>query len=162
MARALVAVVFCGVFFAFPAPAQQRPPADSSQNADALERLFQNAGLFGTWALDCAQPASPTNPRVNVSAPTEGLVMEVHDLGPDASPNIYSVLTAERQGGDRVAVEVLFQPGTETEQKQKLIIQVRKDSRRTLFNQPEGGAVRVKDGVVVGTTFKTPTLKKCG
>ena len=31
-----------------------------------------------------------------------------------------------------------------------------------MFNQPEGGAVRVKDGIALPFHVKTPLLKKCG
>ena len=30
-----------------------------------------------------------------------------------------------------------------------------------MFNQPEGGAVRVKDGIAIGHGVKTPLLRKC-
>ena len=59
-------------------------------------------------------------------------------------------------------MEVLFGPGTENEQKQKLILLVRKGTRRTMFNQPEGGEVRVKDGIALAHGTKTPLLRKCG
>ena len=38
---------------------------------------------------------------------------------------------------------------------------VRKNTRRTMFNQPDGGDVRVKDGIVLASGGKTPVLKKC-
>ena len=58
-------------------------------------------------------------------------------------------------------MEVIFQPGTETEERQKLVFPVRDGTRRTLFNQPEDGPVRVKDGVALAHGTKTPVLKKC-
>ena len=30
-----------------------------------------------------------------------------------------------------------------------------------MFNQPEGGAVRVKDGIALARGGKTPVLRKC-
>jgi len=42
-----------------------------------------------------------------------------------------------------------------------LVFLVRKDSRRTIFNQADGGAVRVKDGVVTAFAAKTWVLEKC-
>ena len=87
--------------------------------------------------------------------------MESHDLGPDYTVNRYSMLSAERLSADELSVEVIFQPGTEAEERQKLVFLVRKDTRRTMFNQPDGGAVRVKDGIVLARGTKTPVLKKC-
>ena len=56
---------------------------------------------------------------------------------------------------------MIFRPGQEGEQRQRLEMAVRDGTRRTLFNQPEGGPVRVEDGVAVGYGLKTPLLKKC-
>ncbi len=43
---------------------------------------------------------------------------------------------------------VVFQPGTDDEERQKLVFLVRKGTRRTMLNEAEGGTVRVKDGIV--------------
>jgi hypothetical protein len=56
---------------------------------------------------------------------------------------------------------VIFQPGCECEERQRLIWAVGKNTLRTVFNQPQDGPVRVKDGVAVGYGIKTPVLKKC-
>ena len=37
---------------------------------------------------------------------------------------------------------------------------MRNGTRRTMFNRPEEGAVRVRDGTVVGAGLKTPLLKQ--
>jgi hypothetical protein len=133
----------------------------SSANATSVEDLFRQYGLFGIWAGDCAQPASPVNPHVSITSPTAGLVLEDHDLGPDFAVNHYSVLSAEPVSENRLSVEVIFQPGTEVEQRQKLVFQIRDGTRRTMFNQPDGGVVRVKDGIALARGTKTPTLRKC-
>ena len=44
---------------------------------------------------------------------------------------------------------MIFQPGTEVEERQKLVFRVRDNTRRTMFNQPADGPVRVKDGIVL-------------
>ena len=127
----------------------------------SIEDLFRKFDLFGAWATDCKREASPANPHVSVSNPSPGLVLEEHDLGSSYVVNSYSVLSAEALSPTRLALEVIFQPGKEGEQRQKLILQIRDKTRRTLFNQPEGGPVRVKDGVAVGHDVRTPLLRKC-
>ncbi len=126
-----------------------------------VEELFNEFGLFGTWAINCAAPASPDNPRVTISMPTAGLVLEDHDLGADYERNRYSVVAAQKVAAERLSVEVIFQPGTADEERQKLEFQVRDGTRRTIFNQPEGEPVRVKDGIALARGSKTPLLKKC-
>jgi hypothetical protein len=147
----IAAVMVLAFATAVPAAAQAAP----------VDVLFQQFGLFGTWALDCGRTASPANPHVSITTPSPGLVVENHDLGRDYAVNHYSVLSAERLSDDRLSVEVIFQPGTETEERQKLVFLVRDRTRRTMFNQPADGAVRVKDGVALAHGSKTPVLRKC-
>jgi hypothetical protein len=130
-------------------------------NAASVEELFQQFGLFGSWATECNKPATPSNPHVSITTPSAGLVLEDHNLGRDFTVNRYSVLSAERVSATSLSVDVLFQPGTEIEERQKLIFSVRDHTRRTLFNQTDGGAIRVKDGVALARGKKTPLLQKC-
>src|SRR5664279_1405538 len=127
----------------------------------SVDVLFQQFGLFGTWAPDCLQPAAPANPHVSITTPSAGLVVEEHDLGPDYATNHYSILSAEQASAEQLTVAVIFQPGAEDEERQKLTFLIRKGTRRTLFNQPDGGAVRVKDGIALANGSQTPVLKKC-
>jgi hypothetical protein len=130
-------------------------------NAASVEDVFQEFGMFGTWASDCSSPANPGNPHVSVTTPGAGLVLEDHDLGPDYAVNRYSVLSAEPVSQSSVAVQVIFQPGTEVEERQRLVFAINSNTRRTIFNQSAAGAIRVKDGVAVARGSKTPLLRKC-
>jgi hypothetical protein len=134
-------------------------PATSSAS---VEELFLAFDLFGSWAPDCKQPATSDNPHVAITMPNSGLVQEDYDLGLDFEMNRYSVLSAERLSATRLQVAVIFQPGTQKEERQKLVFLIRNGTRRTMFNQPEGGAVRVKDGIALPYHVKTPVLMKCG
>jgi hypothetical protein len=129
--------------------------------AGSVDELFHAFGLFGTWAAHCRQAASPANPHVSITTPSAGLVLESHDLGSDFAINRYSVLSAERLSTERLSVQVIFQPGAEGEERQKLVFRIRDGTRRTMFNQPDGGAARVKDGVALANGRRTPLLKKC-
>jgi len=140
------------------AAATAMPAAAQAASADVL---FQQFGLFGTWAIDCQQPAAPANPHVSITTPSVGLVLEEHDLGPDYATNHYSILSAEQGSAEQLTVAVIFQPGAEGEERQTLTFLIRKGARRTLFNQPDGGAVRVKNGIALANGNKTPVLKKC-
>jgi hypothetical protein len=130
-------------------------------NAGSVEDVFQEFGLFGIWATDCNSPATPGNPHVSISTPSAGLVLEDHDLGPDFAVNRYSVLSAEPVSQTSVSVHVIFQPGTTVEERQKLIFSVNNNTRRTIFNQSDAGAIRVKEGIAVARGSKTPLLRKC-
>jgi len=129
--------------------------------AASTEELFNQFGLFGTWAVNCKQAASPDNPHVNITTPSPGLILEDHDLGEGNAVNRYSILSAEKLSDTRLAVQVIFQPGKDTEERQRLIWAVHDATLRTLFNQPQDGPVRVKDGVAVAYGVATPLLRKC-
>jgi len=135
--------------------------ATSAAASPSIEDLFQAFNLFGSWAADCKQPATPANPRVSISMPSAELVLEEHDLGSDFARNRYSVLSAERISATRLSVAVIFQPGTPEEERQKLTFLIRNGTRRTIFNQPDGSPVRVKDGIALAHHVKTPVLRKC-
>lgn len=135
--------------------------AASADPAATVEQVFDSFGLFGTWASNCAADAAPANPRVTILMPTPGIVFEEHNLGADYAVNRYSVLTAQKVAADRVSVDVIFQPGTADEERQTLEFQVHNGTRRTLFNQPDGGAPRVRGGVALATGARTPLLRKC-
>ena len=132
-----------------------------SANAESVEELFRHFSLFGTWATNCKIPPTPANPHVSITMPSAGLVLEDHNLGPDYAVNRYSVLSAQQVSPTSVAASVIFQPGTDAEERQKLIFAVRDKTRRTMFNQADGGTVRVKDGIALARGSKTPLLRKC-
>jgi hypothetical protein len=128
----------------------------------AIAAVLKDFGLFGAWAVNCALPATPANPHVSIVETEPGTVVERHDLGPEYETNSYSVIAAAPVSTTRVSLDVVFKPAAEGEQRQHLILRVDHDTRRTMYNRVEHGAVVVKDGVVVGHGAHTPLLHKCG
>lgn len=128
----------------------------------SVEDLFRQFDLLGNWAIDCELPAAQTNPHVRILISSPGTVQEEHDLGGEFAVNRYSILAASRLSPERLSVEVNFKPSDGDVQRQKLILLIRNATRRTMFNQPDGGEVRVKDGVALAHGVKTPVLRKCG
>ncbi|HEX3858164.1 MAG TPA: hypothetical protein VHV58_01060 [Pseudolabrys sp.] len=127
----------------------------------SVKELFEQFGLFGRWAAHCDEPARSDNPHVGITVSDAGAVREEQDLGSDFAANRYRILSAERKSPTRLSVEVMFHAGDQAEQKQVLEFQVGNGTRRTMYNRPEGGAVRVKDGIALAVGTKTLTLKKC-
>ena len=153
---AFVLLVLTGVL---PAAAQDaRPPVDVAK----IEAVLRDAGMFGTWAVDCQAAPTPANPHVSMLMADGGSVIERHELGGDFEINIYQVVAAMRLSKTRVSVDVLFKPGSAREQEQSLVFAIENETRRTMFNRIAGGTVVVKDGIVAGHNVKTPVLKKCG
>lgn len=133
-------------------------PAESRDSVDVLLTEFD---MFGLWAPNCKAEAAPTNPYVRVTSRGPGVVIEEHNLGPSYALNQYSVTDAKRISKTDLSVKVILHPGKDDEERLLLTFRLRDKTRRTLFNQVEGGAVRVKDGMTVGYGTRTPLLSKC-
>lgn len=142
------------LMFALLAPAAAREPS--------VAKVFEQFGLFGTWAIDCERKPSPDNPRVTVFRPSgAGPVTEKDDAGPGTYVNRYTIVSARPLTDNTVRVEVRYRVGKRQTQLQEQIWFVRAGNWRTLFNKPKGESARVKDGVVVGSGAETPVLHKC-
>jgi hypothetical protein len=128
----------------------------------AVAAVLKDFGLFGAWAVNCAAPATPANPHVSIFEAQPDTVVERHDLGPEYETNSYRVIAAAPLSKTRVSIDVVFKPGADGHQQQRLIFRVEHDTRRTLYNRIENGAVVVKDGLVVGRGAHTPLLHRCG
>lgn len=122
--------------------------------------LFRQFGLFGTWAAECAEAASPDNLHVTVSVQS-GQIAEDHDIGPAGVVNRYRIVAARRLSATKLAVDVVFQPGTDFEEQQRLEWRIEDGTRRTMLNQPRRGPPVVKDGIALAFGLETPVLKKC-
>lgn len=135
--------------------------AAATQNP-SVTKLFDEFGLFGTWATDCNRAPAVDNPYATVIRPTgTGPVIEKDDAGPSAYVNRYTIVSAKRLTADTLSVTTVYRVGKQEKQVQDQIWFVRDGSWRTLFNQPKGETALVKDGNVVGSGIKTPILHRC-
>ena len=149
--RICAAIVFA-LSLCLPAAAQETPIAE----------LFEQFGLFGSWAARCDKEPSLDNVRATISRQETDNVIEDDDPGQGYQVNRYTIVKAKKVADDQLSVEVVYRPNTKEEQRQEQIWLVRDGSWRTMMNKPKGERARVKNGVVVGTTIKTPVLRKCG
>jgi len=149
--RFWAAIVFA-LALGVPAAAQETPVAE----------LFEQFDLFGSWAAQCDKEPSLDNVRATISRHETGNVIEDDDPGQGYQVNRYTIVKAKKIADDRLSVEVVYRPNTKEEQRQEQVWLVRDKSWRTMMNKPKGDRARVKNGVVVGTTIATPTLRKCG
>ena len=129
--------------------------------AAPVDELFQQFGLFGTWAPDCGQAGLAGQSACQHYDAERGTGARGPRSRLRFAVNRYSMLSAERLSDERLSVEAIFQPGNDAEDHEQLIFLVRGRTRRTIFNQPDGGAARVKDGIALPGGSKTPVLNKC-
>lgn len=75
-------------------------PASRAQTVDSV---FQDAGLFGRWAENCARPAGHLGGNVHsIYARVDDGATLTYDSGPERAPTVYRILRAERRAPDRV------------------------------------------------------------
>jgi hypothetical protein len=140
----IVAVV---LFFSGPASSDESP-------TEALE----NFGFFGRWAMDCDQPASPTN-NVRVSRMSAGSdPVFSENLGGSGEPNSYVVLRTKRTSDDTIVLRTKLNG----EIVQELTMRRDGDRIQTVTNRDlTTGRYVVRKGVIVGTAYQTPWLTRC-
>jgi len=127
----------------------------------AAVRIYRELRLFGTWAPNCTEPASPDNPHVSVVNGDNGMVLEQDDFGEGYEVNRYLIVAARRMKGHQVAVDALFAQGSAEPQRQLIIIRVEHGSRRTMFTGTAEAPPLVKDGIAAANGQPTPRLNKC-
>lgn len=135
--------------------------AATAVRAATVDELFAQFGMYGTWSPDCTLAPALHNPHVTVAKQSDGTITEDSDQGPGYQHNRYSFVSAQRLSETELSVDVVFEPGTPAQERQRLVFLVHDGTRRTMVNQPEGGAMRVNNGIAVTNGNPTPVLNKC-
>jgi hypothetical protein len=133
----------------------------AAARAPGVERLFNEFGLFGAWAVDCAATPSLDNPHVDIGKPQPGEVLEQHDFGPGYEPNRYVIRAARRLSGHRLALDASFERAGADPQRQLIVMTIEAGRRRTMFTGTEDAPPRVLNGIATANGAPTPTLTKC-
>lgn len=147
MRAKLLAVIAAVIFFSGPA-----------SSAESLAETLENFGFFGRWAMDCEQPASPSNNvRIaRLSAASDPVFSE--NLGGSGEPNSYVILRAKRTSLDTIVLRTKLNGETV----QELTMRRHGDRIQTITNRdPATGQYLVRKGVIVGTKQETPWLTRC-
>lgn len=128
-------------------------------HASSLVDTLTAFGFFGTWAVDCTQPASPLNNYRSAYVSPTGDPVFTESLGPASDPNIYVVLGAKRESDDTIVVRVKINGEFE----QDLTMRKEGSRLRTTTNRDVGKRERfvVRNGAVLSTGNPTPWLTRC-
>jgi len=147
MIRSTGALCFAAVLWASPAA------------AGSVSDTLREFGLFGTWAVDCDAPPSPDDNHAVFSEVPPAGAQELIYFSPQYKPNTYAINSAERVGSttDQISLGVTFGD----DMHQELILLVRNDTIRTMWNIAGDGSVRVKDGTITSNGGVTHSLTRC-
>ena len=149
MVRAMAVIVAAAILAA---PLTARPTS--------VARDYRHFGLFGAWAPNCSEAASPDNPHVTVRMERHA-VIEQNEFGAGFETNRYLIVAARRMSGGRLAIDALFAQGDAEPRRQLIIMHIDGQSRRTLFTGTADEPPLVKEGIAVTLGKPTPTLVRC-
>jgi hypothetical protein len=128
--------------------------AQAASNRETLEAF----GFFGSWAENCAGPATPSNNHRTAFVSPAGHPTFTEILGPESEPNVYVILRARRVSGDVIRLRIRLNG----EIVQDLTMRRDHGRLRTMTNRDAaGGALVVKNGIVTANGRQTPWLTHC-
>jgi hypothetical protein len=145
-----IMIIMTALFLVLPLAAQ----------AQTIQQIFRNFGLIGIWARNCDQPADADtdNWRTIYALSGRDGVMLTYDNGPKYRPSIYSVVSAERKGADRlVYVEERFNSIVRA----TVTVQKFGDQIGVMSSVLEDGKALVEDGKFTADGRVNPRQSRC-
>jgi len=133
--------------FLFTAPAAE---------AASVREVFEQYGLLGTFAIDCARPVSPENHYMQFRALDGGRVQIELMVGPQQRQYAYVIDRAEARGPNGIATSMANE-----QQRLNLLYRVEGRRLRTMESAREGGATIVASGLLTASKMPTPWLNRC-
>jgi len=124
--------------------------------AASVSEVFEQYGLLGTFAVDCARPVSPQNYYTHFRALEGGRVQIELMVGPQQRQYAYVIDRAEARGPSEVAISMANQ-----QQRLHLIYRMQNGRLRTMESARQGGAVVVRGGAFTANGRPTPWLNRC-
>jgi hypothetical protein len=128
--------------------------ADESPVPGTLKQF----GLLGTWAIECALPASPENEySIYAVSPSGGATLSYARGGPYRDI-VYEIRTAAPVAEARLALHVVGSPGRYAVD---LVLLKEGDTVRVWSSHTPDGRMLVIDGVITGNGRPSPRFTRC-
>lgn len=131
-----------------------------SAQAQSVEQVFQNFGLIGVWANACSQPAQleSGNLRAIYARSASDGVMLTYDYGTRYAPSIYTIVSAQQVGHDRVSY---VEERLKNKARVKIILHKANDRITVLSSVAQDGKVYVENGKIVSNGQPAPSQTRC-
>ena len=132
-----------------------------SAQAQSVEQVFQNFGLIGVWANACGQPAELENGNLRAiyaRSKSDG-VMLTYDYGTNYAPAMYTIVSAQQMGHDRVSY---VEERVQNKARVKIILH-KANNRITVLSSvaQDDGKVYVQNGKIVSNGQPAPSQTRC-
>lgn len=115
-------------------------------------------GLLGTWAMDCAHPASADDEYSVYAVSAAGEATLSYNRGEPYRNIVYAIRSAERLAPDRLALQVLHMPDRVPID---LVLRKEVGSVQVWSSHTLDGRMLVTEGVITGNGQISPRFQRC-
>jgi hypothetical protein len=139
--------------------------AVETANAQSVADTVAEFGLIGTWATDCAQPASSSNFLTVYAIKPSGEVSRTHYDKPDHVHDNYKITSAKRQAPDMLLYEQVWDlessPADVAGNRMQVLLNMVDDKYQIVSSQGSDGSFFVKDRKFPNSGDASPWQSKC-
>jgi hypothetical protein len=134
-------------------------------NAQSVADTIAEFGLIGTWAADCAQPASSGNYLTVYAIKPSGEVARTYYDKPGHIFNNYKITSAKRQAPDMLSYEQVWDfegsPANVAGNRVQVLLNMADNKYQIVSSQGSDGSFFVKDRKFPGSGNESPWQFQC-
>ena len=134
-------------------------------NAQSVADTIAEFGLIGTWAADCAQPASSSNFLTVYAIKPSGEVSRTYYDQPSHIYNNYKITNAKRQAPDMLSYEQVWDfegsPANIAGDRVRVLLNMADGKFQIVSSQGSDGSFFVKDRKFSGSADESPWQSRC-
>jgi hypothetical protein len=139
--------------------------AVKTANAQSVANTIAEFGLIGTWATDCAQPASTGNFLTIYAIKPSGEVSRTYYDQPGHVYNTYKITNAKRQAPDMLSYEQVWDfegsPANIAGDRVRVLLNMADNKFQIVSSQGSDGSFFVKDRKYSGAGDESPWQSRC-
>jgi hypothetical protein len=134
-------------------------------NAQSVADTVAEFGLIGTWATDCAQPASSSNYLAIYAIKPSGEVSRTYYDAPGHVLSIYKITSAKRQAPGMLSYEQVWDfagsPANIAGNRMQVLLNMVDNKIQIVSSQGSDGSFFVKDRKFPGSGDESPWQSRC-
>ena len=134
-------------------------------HAQSVANTMAEFGLIGTWATDCAQPASTRNYLTIYAIKPSGEVSRTYYDAPGHVLNIYKITDAKRQARDLLSYEQVWDfagsPANMAGNRMQVLLNLADNKYQIVSSQGSDGSFFVKDRKFPGSGDESQWQFQC-
>jgi hypothetical protein len=137
----------------------------NAANAQSVANTLADFGLIGTWATDCAKPASSSNYLTVYAIKPSGEVARTYYDAPGHVYNNYKIVSANRQAPDTLLYRQVWdtegKPANIAGDRVDVVLNMADNKFQIVSSQGSDGSYFVKDRKFPGSGDDSPWQFRC-